>query len=1114
MRAPARRLRHRICEGRLPGLAPAALLAIAPVLAIGAPARLLALDPRLAITQLAHDHWQEELPQNSVLAILQTRDGYLWAGTYEGLVRFDGVRFTVFDRQRTHDLMGTGVSYLTEDRAGRLWASTNGGLTVREEGHFRTYGVADGLPSGVVRATLEARDGTLWIATEAGLAELRGGRLRPRPDLAREQVRALAEGADGTVWAATGDGLVGVRGGTVAARLGAGEGLPATVVRVLMVDRRGVLWAGTDHGLARVEIAGGLAGKPGERAWRITVLRAADGLGNDVVRALGEDSDGNLWVGTESGGLARWTRGTDGRSGGWERFGTAQGLTNDFVRSIFEDREGSLWVGTNGGLNRFRAGKVTPWGRREGLSHDFARCVFEDRDGVLWVGTDGGGVNRRVRGVWSSMGTAQGLSHDAVRAIAQTPDGALWFGTRDGLDRFSGGSITHFGHLLPARLVRALEPDRAGSLWVGMEGGGLVRLRDGKVTPFTIREGLGVDDVRTIHVDRSGVVWAGTQGGGLARIEGDRLTSLRVADGLPNDIVFALHESDAGMWIGTDSGLALLPRLADGRLAGGGRIVTFNIDDGLTDDKIFRILPDRHGALWMSSNRGIQRVLEADLLARAARRLQRVAAREFTRADGMRVTQCNGASHPAGWVTHDGHIWFPTVSGVVEIDPDNLRTNRLPPPVAIEAVRRDGAPVDLRRALPHHPPGRLPADVDRLEIDFTALSLVSPEKMRFRYRLEGSDDYWVEAENRRTAYYTHLPPGRYRFAVRAANSDGIWNDEGASIAFTVATPLWRTWWAYLLYAVALVGAIGSLLDWRVRALARANALLEARVAERTAALDEKVSQLELSERRAHQSETLALDASRAKSVFLSNMSHELRTPLNSIIGFSQILEDGLDGELGEKQRRFLSNIRRSGEHLLQLINDLLDLSKIEAGRMELRSEQLDPALVIAEVRELMRGVSAGKGVEIELDLAPRLPALTTDPAKLRQVLLNLFSNAVKFSPPGSVVTVRAAPIHAGELPLGEEGVRIDVVDHGIGIAAQHRELVFEEFRQVESDLARRSEGTGLGLALVRRLVDLQGGIVELDSELGVGSTFSVFLPLQAPPQRRRAAVLAAEGPLA
>jgi signal transduction histidine kinase/ligand-binding sensor domain-containing protein len=1030
--------------------------------AAGAPAA--GLDPRLAITQLSHQVWRDELPQATVHSILQTRDGYLWLGTYEGLARFDGVRFTVYDIHRTRDLRGTSALHLLEDHAGRLWIATNGGLTVREDGKFHTYGMDDGLPSRMVRVLLEDGDGTLWIGTDRGLAERRGDVLRARADLEPGEVWALARTLDGALWVGTGEGLVRIAGGEQR-HFGTADGLPSAACRVLHVDRAGALWIGTDDGLARY--ANGA----------FTVWREADGLGDDYVRALHEDGDGSLWVGTEGAGVVRL------RNGVFERYGTAEGLSHNYVRSLYEDRERNLWIGTNGGVNRLREGKFGNYGTPEGLSHDFARAVFEDRDGVLWVATDGGGVNRRTADGWSALTTREGLSHDAVRALAQTTDGAVWFGTRDGLDRFQDGTITGFGHLLPNRLVRALLADDDGSLWVGAEAGGLVHLRGTEVTVYTTRDGLGADDVRGIFRDSRGRLWIGTYGGGLSRLEGGRFTTFRTVNGLPNDIVFAFHEdADGNLWIGTDSGLALL---RDDELH------AFGIDDGLYDEKVFRILDDGGDTLWMSSNRGLYVASRKDLLAFADGRIPRIPSVGYGKSDGLRANQCNGTSQPAGWKSRDGHLWFPTVEGVVEVDPADLKLNRLPPPVVIEEVRINGAVVDMR-SLDELPPG-----TEQLEIDFTALSFVAPEKVTFRYRLDGSDSTWVEAGTRRTAYYTRPPPGGYRFTVVAANNDGFWNRDGDTLAFSVATPLTRTWWAWLLYVTIATGAVFSVVFYRFRSLARANALLEERVAERTAALDDKVRQLEVSERRAHQSEARALEASRAKSVFLSNMSHELRTPLNSIIGFSQILEDRLVGDLSEKHRRFLSNIHRSGQHLLHLINDLLDLSKIEAGRMDLRTETFEPASLLHEVRELMRGVSAEKGIEIEIALAPRLPAMTTDAGKVRQVLLNLLSNAVKFSPAGSRVVVRATPLFAGEAPLRRDGVRFDVVDQGIGISPADQEVIFEEFRQVESNLARTSEGTGLGLALVRRLVDLLGGAVELDSELGRGSTFSVLLPREA-----------------
>jgi signal transduction histidine kinase/ligand-binding sensor domain-containing protein len=1041
------------------GLSRFALAAVLAATAAAPP--LCALDPRLGITQLAHQVWRDELPQATVHSILQSRDGYLWLGTYEGVARFDGVRFVVHDLHRTRELQGTTVLHMVEDRRGRLWLATNGGLTVKEGRAFRTYGTAEGLPGTMVRALLEDPDGSLWVGTDRGLAQLSGDTVRPRQELEPGEVLALARTPDGALWIGTAEGLQRIGGGE-RRRFGTADGLPSPACRILYVDRAGALWIGTDKGLARW--ANGA----------FTVWGVADGLGDDYVRALLEDSDGSLWVGTEGAGLARL------RGDRFERFDTTGGLSHDYVRSLFEDREGNLWIGTNGGVTRLREAKFANYGTPEGLSHDFARTVFEDRDGVLWVGTDGGGVSRRTATGWEAITTAQGLSHDAVRAIAQTPDGALWFGTREGLDRYGGGRITPFGRQLPSLLIRALHVDPDGTLWVGAEDGGLARIRRDEVRVWTTRDGLGDDSVRAIHRDRRGRLWIGTYGGGVSRLENGSLTTLDSDDGLPNDIVFAFHEdADGNLWIGTDSGLAVL---RDGKLH------AFGIDDGLYDEKVFRIFEDSAGNLWMSSNRGIYRTARRDLLAFADGRLSRVPSVGYGRADGMRANQCNGTSQPAGWKTRDGHLWFPTVEGVVEVDPGDLKLNQMPPPVVIEEVRVDGRVVALGRG------GALPAANEQLEIDFTGLSFVAPERVTFRYRLEGSDTGWVEAGTRRTAYYTRLPPGSYRFRVVAANNDGFWNERGASLPFTIATPPWRTWWAWLLYILLATGAVYSLVHYRLRSLERANALLEQRVAERTALLDEKVHQLEESERRAHESETRALEASRAKTVFLSNMSHELRTPLNSIIGFSQILEDRLVNELSEKHRRFLSNIHRSGQHLLALINDLLDLSKIEAGRMDVRAEPFDPAAVLHETRELMRGVSAEKGIQIELDLGDKLPTLTSDAGKLRQILLNLLSNAVKFSPAGSTVLVRARPVFAGEPPLLRDGLRVDVVDRGLGIAPADQQLIFEEFRQVESHLARSNEGTGLGLALVRRFLDLLGGAIEVQSAPGEGSTFSVFLP--------------------
>ena len=503
------------------------------------------------------------------------------------------------------------------------------------------------------------------------------------------------------------------------------------------------------------------------------------------------------WVGTETAGLVRY-RAADVASGGggWQRFGAAQGLANDFVRPIHEDREGSLWVGTNGGLNRFRAGKLTPWGKLEGLSHDFTRAIFEDRDGVLWLGTDGGGASRRVGGVWSALRTADGLSHDSVRAIAQTSDGAIWLGTRNGVDRYAGGRITNFGDRLPSRLVRALAADGAGNLWIGMEGGGLARLRDGALTTFTPRDGLGADDVRSILVDRHGVLWAGTYGGGLSRFDGRRFTTLRVADGLPNDIVFALHEDAAGLWVGTDSGLALLPRRPghpdrpDGQVATSGRFPSFGIDDGLADDKVFRILatatagcgraasrraPRGRGRRWRLRRQASQRRLDH---LHARRRHARHAGNGASQPRaGRRATAISGPHRLGVWRS------TPTTSG-------STACRRL----AIESARRR-VPVELARR------SDLAPDLERLRSNSRRCRWWRPTRCAFA-TVAGSDRDWVE---RRPAHRpTPTCRRKHRFAVRAANSDGIWNHQAASSPHRRHARL-----AHLVGPVALRGGAGG-----------------------------------------------------------------------------------------------------------------------------------------------------------------------------------------------------------------------------------------------------------------------------------------------------------------
>ncbi len=1029
-----------------------------------------AVDPSRHLTEYGHRSWQEELPQSTVHVLHQTSDGYLWIGTYAGLVRFDGVQFRVFEGDPPDGVDGRSVFALHESPSGRLWIGTDHGLMVLEDGTFRQAPLAPEAADAEVTGLAGDDAGTVWAATAAGLVRISDeNSIRSSVlEIPSGPVRDVEPDGAGGVLACGSTGLWRVGGGAPPAP--AEEILSGVPCTVVARSPDGRVWASTPQGV--LEVSSGDVHVAGSSGVRVLALLA--------------DRHGTLWIGTEGAGVLRLD---DGRL---ERFDRERGLSHDLVRCFLEDREGNLWVGTNGGLDQLRDTEVVTYGTRDGLRNEFVRTVIEDRSGTIWIGTDGGGLSRFQDGTFRTLTSADGLPNDSVRALAETTDGALWAGTRGGLARLDGGSITVYGRRdgIPSELVRALFVDREGRLWIGTEDAGVATFANGSFVPLDPDGPLAHADVGFFLEDAGGRMWMST-GAGLAMLDGDDLRVYTTRDGLSSDKVFSLLEDGrGGLWIGTERGLDVL---RDGSIA------PLSTAQGLVDNRIYATLLDDEGCIWMSSSRGIGRVPLQSLYDVLEGRATRVVMERFDTTDGMASMHCNGASQPAAWRARDGSMWFPTIRGVAVVDPRYLQDGATPPPVVIETMLVDGEPVA--------PTGfEIDPGWKNLEIHYAGLAFSAPEDVRFRYRLDGFDARWVEAGGRRVAYYTALPPGSYTFRVTAAVENGAWNDTGDSVAFTVRAGFWQTPWARALVVLVAVAALVGAFRLRLGAVTRRNELLEEMVAARTAELDqkhaslaEKVRQLESSEREAHEARRRASEANRAKSIFLSNMSHELRTPLNSIIGFAGILKRRLQGEVDDKLFRFVSNIHASGEHLLALINDLLDLSKIEAGRMEISVEPIHLEQITEAVLRLMHGATTQRDIVVDVDISADLPTVYADPVRLKQILFNLVSNSVKFSPDGSTVTIRARRLAADDSDLGLDSLQIDVVDRGIGIAEQHQEIIFDEFRQVDGSSGRRYEGTGLGLALVRRLVAIQGGTVRLESALGEGSTFTVLLPLRVVP---------------
>lgn len=788
-------------------------LALASLLTASAP--LAALDPATPLREYGLDTWHDRdgLPQNSIRAAVQTRDGYLWFGTYEGLVRFDGARFTVFDKSTTPALPSAAVQALVEGRDGSLWIGTNRGVVRLKDGVFDADPFRAALPDDIVWFLLEDRVGTLWVGTDRGsLVAFSGGRLHvlgAADGLPPSPVSSVAEDRDGTLWIGTrGHGFGTFRNGRFERCRGGGADALGRVAALAPKSTGGV-WIGTDgQGVFSFENG------------RLSAHAEADAAAK-VVASLYEDRAGSLWVGTLSGGPGRLAGGT------FTRPSPAAGLSHKRVWSFCEDREGSLWIGTNNGLHRLRESAFTVLGKKDGLPEEFVRSVFQSRRGDVFIGTTGG-LLRLHDGTSTSYSARDGLPNDDVCAFLEDRSGSVWIGTAHGLARFRGGAFDSYDarHGLVDQFVTCLEEDEAGRLWVGTQRGGLHVFESGRFRRNEDAEALVNASVLALRRARGGGLWVGTRGRGLVHLREREATTYDPERHPSVRTVFSLHEdADGTLWIGTsESGLVRLRR---------GAFTQFSPKAGLFGGTFFQILDDGAGRLWLTSNRGLSAASRRELDATADGGRVELSAVTYGTADGMPSRQCNGGSQPAGWQAADGKLWIPTAKGVAVLDPTRTSlSNHVMPPVAIERVTVDGRP--LGPTGPH----RLGPDAERIEIEYAALSFIAPSKVRFRYRLDGFDRGWVDAGARRTVSYTRLAPGAYRFRVLASNDSGLWNETGASFDFEIAPRFWQTPWFLALAAVALLGAAAATHRARVFQLKAREAELTRVVGERTAELAE------------------------------------------------------------------------------------------------------------------------------------------------------------------------------------------------------------------------------------------------------------------------------------
>ena len=718
---------------------------------------------------------QQGLPEATIYSVGQTTDGFLWLGTQRGLVRFDGVRFAPVRDAGGIPLETLWVRGVLADPENGLWLATDGaGLLHLKDGVVTRFASSDGLPSTGIRDLLLDRQGALWATDDRGLISVIGSHVRrfgPQEGLTVVHPRALCQTNDGRI-------LVGGEGTALAAWDGSRfvplslASLPASAsVRALLYADDGATWIATTNGLVRL--------KDGiERTFT-----TADGLANDWVDCLSAGDKGSVYAGTRSG----FSRIRDNEI---ETFGTREGLSQSTVYCLFHDHEGSLWVGTKHGLNQLMDRRTVPFTTSEGLASNNTGPILENGQGGTWVGTLDAGLDRYDGVHFSLTNTKQGLSSNVVYSLSGDGADGLWVGTAAGLDHLKLGKVdaTYAKAAgLPSNTILCLLRDSHGTLWAGTSAG-LARFADGR---FIEPQAAPRSPILALGEHHGSVIAA--SGDALYVVSNDRLTKLPIADAGGRDIDALYEDHDGLLWVGARGGGL--------RVIDGDQTHVYTVRDGLYDDDIYGIVEDARGSLWIACSKGIFSVSREGLKQFTAGKLAALTSTPFSPLEGLRTVECKPGVQPAACRMPDGKVWFSTIRGAIMIDTAHLERKLLPVPVVVDDVVVDGTPRHAPELI------HLSSGQSNVEFRYTALSFVAPTRITFKYKLESFDHDWVDAGTRREAFYTNLPPGSYRFWVKAQNADNLWSEIASPVSFTLP-PLFyqRTWFVPTCVAAMLWGA--------------------------------------------------------------------------------------------------------------------------------------------------------------------------------------------------------------------------------------------------------------------------------------------------------------------
>jgi ligand-binding sensor domain-containing protein/signal transduction histidine kinase len=1093
-----------------------AFICIAFVLTI----RGFALDPNPKPSDYIAAHWDTEdgLPHNFVRCIYQTREGYLWIGTEQGLARFDGLKFTIFNQHNTPAIHNNLITSFAETLDGSLWIGTSFGLVRYQDGLFSSYGRTNGLKADTVNGLCVAPDGSLWIGGREGITRWVGGKFVNDIDTSAYDMlgmRFLRVDQHKGIWLAAGSDALCYRDGKFT-HYGRAEGLPGQSLRMLCEDADGSMVALTYGGLLRLQKNG-----------RFIPLEENSALSSRRSTVALTDHDGNLWVGSAEG-LDRIQDHTV------MPYITPTGDRLTGIETLFEDREHCLWVGNSSGLYRITDRRASLLPLENGTTERLVSTLMRSRDGSLWVGKWNNGVDRILNGVTTHYKPGAPFSSEPVTVIYESSDGTTWLGNRgSSIDRLEGNQVTRLVYqsgVLSSRPVTAMYQDTNGDFFVGISRRGLLQLQDDGLKPVPEAVELHDDTVWTVKRTSDGRLLMGTDKGLYQRMA-DRSWK-RVGLTGRGYVVGAralLEENDGAIWIAT---------VGDGLVRWqNGQERAYTSREGMIDDVLFSVVDDGHGSLWVNSARGIACIRKTEFEKFDRGETVGLNCLTFGRDDGLLSASTSGNGSPSLLCLPDGNILAATDKGVAVINQEHIQINRHPPPVIIESVIVDDRVLSPTREV------SVPAGAYRIEIHYSALSLVAPEKMRFRYQLEGADPGWIEAGDHRMANYTHLSPRRYTFRVLACNNDGIWNETGDSLVLQIQPHFYETSWFFCSVIAFIAGAIWAV-DWlRRRNASRRMAVLESLVDKRTrqlksakdaaeAAVNEKnesivaLKRAEVERERLHQK---LVEASRQAGMadVATGVLHNVGNVLNSINVSTSLLTDfakkskgsfvgrvaGLLKEHTADIGEFLSHDdrgRRVPDYLSELaaelkneqtamLAELAGLDKNVGHIKDIISVQQSYAKaagvttkvkisdLLEDALKMNSSLLARHDVKVIREFDETLPEMIVDRHKVLQILVNLIRNAIHACNDSSGDDKQLA----ARVVMTERGVRIAITDNGVGIPEENLTRIFNH------GFTTRRNGHGFGLHSSALAAKQMGGSLSVHSDgLGKGASFTLELPLQ------------------